>query len=1105
MTFLLYDRFFSLDRKSGIMQTFWRVIGDKCNSIVQLHERYATPSLNCFSQNIASLYIFCKPSQCIEFEKRQLLDIHKQFATNIKIFKYEKHVTLSISSSTLSRNLDNIQNIFMMHTCDISNIDAIESKEPVSTRVLYKICFNAETARSSIISRIQIHNLTQYPDIELFVPFDDECEIFLSTIFPTNRYIVDSKYTYMSVVAAHYLNMVGIRNLTGLVQLVHARKVSNNILSVTSKEPIISPRIITDMFLEHVPIVDVLIGRVYENEQCYEFNSSENEITFIIIKIYAKQRLNFVTFVNVKYQQMAQISHSTSRKNILVCNDETEMLNSFYNLYTNNLIFDTLDMDVHFILATQRYKSSSYMILLRIIIRNLWKKFAPHCVVSEDGKCVRLNNKSILLFDNVDSSSKIVTNFGNIENNMIYLPEVYADSTMPFESSLEDHIANVRVHKMAKYKNIPKQLDQSEIVTLSLYDMICIIFKREDCIPNTQYNLILESIIELSEKIRIPITLLYSLSVAQIAYRLIFYNSLRNGTFLLMDRQEKMPHFYQSCDTKKTTHLMNNITIPKQMNIYQMWEPIGTDTQNVLQSITRKYIPSLMHGNIVGNYFNYFCPVGHHFPIVSSLVDNEEELLSIKNVVLWSRRSYYINRSIASFDFSLYNSSLIALFDIDFGNCAILYGFELKTFYHNIYASAQSFNDNTIEILQLPYTFIMNNETLKIHNIKTYECIDELQDYSCYIVIMRFMLNCIYKQFNHNYKSLSNLFMENIHDINKYKTRLALHKNILNSICGMLSAYNINTTILNIVNALSRKIILWTVDNCINDEYPQSTILEHEYDVNSIPPTNLLAIENDSFTFIYSMNRLNYDTPDENTRHVEDIRENILKRLSTELTKCTMYTYDDIRRVINLKVNFVTGNLYQLSARTYYFIQSVNGILEFRSNEHNDVGVNKSLFYLNRNKRLIEQIKRGNSIRISYLKDTYNLIDIRRLLIWYMMQLPRARETLHSNTDFIYLLSQLNTLNNFITKEIYQDAEVTQHVDYLLNIIRLSNVDEYFRRIICSPVVNINFQIPSIPDKTLYEHISIPSDKRSMVHNCVEMFFKLYIKARSLRQQTTLS
>lgn len=1097
MTFLLYDRFFSLDTKSGILQTCWRVIGNNCKSIVRLHESHPLPTLNCFSQNIASLYIFCKPSQCDQFERRHMIDIHKQYATNIKIFKYEKCITLNVSSSILMRNFDTIQNVFMMGTHDISNVDAIENNESVSVRILYKICFNVEHVRSDIIRSIKMYNISQYPNIEIFVPFDDECELFLNTIFPTNRYIVDSKYTYMTVVAAHYMDIVSVIDLMGLTQIVNARLISDNILSVTSRETITTTRIIADMFLDKVPIVDIYIGRAYEDEQCLEFNSDENELTFIMIMIYYQQRVNFVTFVNSRYisqhHQPQSISDS-GHKNMIICDNETDMLNSFFNLYTSNLMFETLEIDVHFLLATQRYKSNSYSLLTRIIIQKLWINFAAHCIVSEDGKCVRLNRNAIILFDNLDTSSKIITNYTLIDKNKIYLPEMYADSTLPSNSTFEEHIVNIKDDKMIKYKEIRKMVDNFDNVEmLSLYDLITIIATNEETIPAIQYNQILESIIELSEKTRIPITMLYSLSVAQISYRLIFYTNLRNGNFHIIDRDDKTPCYYQTYDDEMTKTSIRNVCGPRIINIYQNSTIPISDNNLIFVDMVRKYLPPTMMGNIVENYFNYFRPSGNQYPIISSLVENESELLSAKNTILWSRQRCYTNRSIVSYDFSLYNSSLVALFDLDFNNCAILYGFELKTFFNNIYTSKTNFEENTIELLQLPHTFIMDNDTLKVHNIKTYECINQLQNNSCYIIIMRFLYTRVQKYFNSNYKSLANIFMDNIHNIKKYKNRLPFHKNILNAICGMLSAYNINTTILNVVNALSRKIVLWIVDNCIDESQSRTSILDHVYNVNDLPHDNLLAIENDSFTFIYDMNQFNYEAVDDNQNKIEIIRLNILDHLTNELVKCTLYTYDEIRAVINLKVNFVTGNLYQVSKRNYYYMDNEKLV----SNERNNMNVHNALFHLNRNKRQIERLKNGKPIKIGQLKDTHNFTDNRRILLFYMMNL--RDDKVNANIDYSYVLRQFNILKEFVQKDSFQEAEVNQHVDFLFNLISISNNSQHFSRIICSPNVNINFRFPSVPDRTTYEYISIPNDRKLMVHNCVEIFFKLFIKARNLK------
>ncbi|XP_067638385.1 uncharacterized protein [Eurosta solidaginis] len=400
-----------------------------------------------------------------------------------------------------------------------------------------------------------------------------------------------------------------------------------------------------------------------------------------------------------------------------------------------------------------------------------------------------------------------------------------------------------------------------------------------------------------------------------------------------------------------------------------------------------------MTGNLVENYFTFFCPSTNHFPLISSIVDDESELLTYKNAVIWSRNRFYHDVSIVSYDFSLYHSSIMALFGIDFHNCAILYGFELKSLFYNILPTGQIFDEHKLELLQLPHLFIMDNDTLKIHNIISYQEISYLNDHSCYVVIMRFITTHILQKYANNYETLSCLFYKNITDLNKYKNRLPLHKNILNSICGMLSAYKINTTILNIVNALSRKIMLWVVDNCIysnncNDEVTIS-FLDHEYDMNSVPPTNLISIDNDSFTYIYEHMRLDYGKMTEHRAKTESMRLAIINKLCNELRPCTIFSKNEIRHVINLKTNFITSNLYYLASNTYFYLLCENdtGTCKIVSNQKLARDIQKALVYLNMDGSILKSLKKCSSIKITHLRRTHNFTETRHLLIWYLLQL----------------------------------------------------------------------------------------------------------------------
>ncbi|WBR61479.1 hypothetical protein [Drosophila suzukii associated hytrosavirus 1] len=1094
MSFILYDRFFSLDERTGVLKTFWRVIGHKYNSVVMLHETYPVQTLNCFNRNIASLYIFCKPTQCDEFEKRQLADIQKQYGNNMRIFKFLKNLTVSTTSVNLSRNWDNIQNIFMMHTRLKSNIDPIEIKEAISHRITYKICFNNERTRTEIVAKIKFNSLIMYPDIDLFVPFDDECELFLNHIFPTNRRQDNSKYTYMTVIANHYMNFVPIlESFHGLIQLINSRKISQNVLMVNNREVIKNPRTITDMFLDNAPIVDMYIGRVYENEECIEFNSYENEITFIMLRLYIHKKPQYIIFINRKYQTFP-LDKDDHVGNVISCNDEGDMLTKFYNMYTNGLIFKVINMNLHFIISSQRYKSNSYILLTRIIYHNLWSHFSTHCVISEDGKCIRFNRNSIILFDNIDNCDEIITNYRLIDKDVVYLPEIYADSTVDILSSFENHVNNIKPEKACKYTEIKKYLNENrDINKMSMYDLIKKIHRTEEE-KNIDYSLILESIIELSNKIRIPITILYSLSIAQIAYRLIFYNSIRNGVFLIMGQKEKTPHFYQCADYNKSVEILKKIVTPQSLKVFTNFfvqQDANSERPYIFQNLVKRFIPIHMTGNLIQNYFTYFCPEQDRLPLLSSMIEDENQLLSYRSAIIWSRQQMFSGHSIVSFDFSLYNSSIMSLFGIDFHNCAIIYGFELKNFFMNIFPTIEHFNENTIKFLQLPYTFIMDNDTLKIHPMTSYEDISKLEDHSTYIVIMRFLITHMLKKYNRNYRPLSSLFYENICDIAKYKTRLVMHKNILNSICGMLSAYNINTTILNIVNALSRKIIMWIVGNIVSST--EESFVEHKYDVGSNAPRNLISIENDSFTYIYDYAEFDYTNMEENYATVENIRYNIIKKLCRELATCTLHSEEDITKIINLKLNFITGNLFQVSTSKFFYIQPENNdTLKIVSNERNNRNLQKALKYLNMDQNLIKVLKRSDNIKLTYLKRTYDFTETRRLLIWYMMQQCRANALLN---DQLLILNNLRTLNNFLERDTIERREIkSQYLGLLFSTIRATNITEFFLRIVTNAKLNANFMRYTIPESRIFDDFQLPSEKKTLVINCVQIFFKLYEK-----------
>lgn len=52
------------------------------------------------------------------------------------------------------------------------------------------------------------------------------------------------------------------------------------------------------------------------------------------------------------------------------------------------------------------------------------------------------------------------------------------------------------------------------------------------------------------------------------------------------------------------------------------------------------------------------------------------------------------------------------------------------------------------------------------------------------------------------------------------------------------------------------------------------------------------------------------------------------------------------------------------------------------------------------------------------------------------------------------------------------------------------------------PAMNIHFQIFTVPERRVYETSTlIPSDKKLMVFNCIDIFFKLYAKLKLIKQQ----
>lgn len=1103
MTFILYNRYFSLNESTGKLRTLWNVVGNKYNNAVELHETYPEQTLNCFNQNIASLYVFCKPLQCAEFEKRHLVDVQKQFGNNLKIFKFESEITIAQTVTTLSRNINNIKNLFSMETCTSVNIDTYDTKENISSRIVYKVMFNNERTRADLVSKMNVYNLTTYPDIEMFIPFDDECELFLNNIFSINSGINNTKYSYMTVIAKHYMSCVDfLESFHGIIQMINARNISRNILAINNREMVKNPKAITNMFLDNVPIVDIFLGRVIENEQCVDFWSDDNEITFIIIKMYIFKKSYYITLLNSDYQvSTPSIRHNRKLNNVVVCMNELDLLRKFFNMYTNGLIFNIINMDMHFILSSQRYKSNSYAILCRIILNNFWSEFSAHCVISEDGKCIRFNRNSIILFDNVDRSDQLITNNMYIDSDYIYMPHLYCDSSISIDEPLENLIKNVKLDKMYKYVEILKNLDEkTKMNTMSSYDLITKIIENQETEHlHDYYYQTLESIIELSRKIRVPITILYSLSLSQIAYRLIFYTYIRSGIFLIMDREENIPHFYESNDSDNTMNILKKMCPPKHTKTFENIFTLtagGADESNMFQNLIKKFIPVHMTGNLIENYFTFFRPGPNHYPFISSIVDNKEDMLSLKYAIVWARRQLFNGRSIVSFDFALYHSSIIALFDLDFNNCAIMYGFELKSFYYNIFPTKTTFDRKRMVLLQLPYTFIMDNNSLEIKNMTTYEDIGKLENYSCYVVIMRFITTNMMEKYDGNYKTLSNLFQNNIYDIKKYKIRSTLHKNVLNSICGMLSAYQINTCMLHIVYAISRKIIMYTVNNCIDRNTPTESFLDHKYDINSRPPPNLISIESDSFTYIYEYTRFDYKNNAENLRIVDRLRLDIMSQLNKELATCTIRGENEIAKILNLKLNFATGNLMQISARRFFYLATNDyGKLSIVSNEKNNSNIQKCLKYLNMDDKLINTIENNKSIKLLYLKKTYGMTSMRQLLLWYLMQNCRTEVCQTGNNNPSKIYENFQTLNAFIESHNIDRKEIKSYMNLLFTTVRLDCIEKYFVKILTSPICNLHFLRNTIPEESvLLESIQMPSDKKLIVTNCVRIFFKLFQK-----------
>lgn len=1105
MSTILYDRFFYDNKENNIINTYWNVVGrNNKYPIVKLHESKPVPTLNCFNSKLTSLYIFCKPTQCIEFERKLLMDIHKSYGNNLKIFKYTKQMTMVTSSSTLSKNLDNIQNIFMMHTCIHSNIDLLSTKEPISRRNVYKICFKEDKLIcGKIINNIKFFNLTQYPDVEMFLPFDDECELLLNFIFPTITLHDNLKHTYMTIVPCHNIDYLHIiESMHGIIQLVNYKSISNNIMVITNRESIKNSRAVTEIFLENVPIVDICIGRVYEDEQCIEFNNDENEITFIMIKMYILKNTQYIIFLNCKYQILPIQKHS-KLNNFIQCDNERDLLLKFFNIYTSGLLFKILNVNTHFIVSNQRYKCSSYTIMYRIIYNSLWNRFLQYCVVSEDGKCIRFNKNSIILFDNLDKSDDIITHKQYIDKNSVYLPELYNDSIVNIESTLEHHLKNIRPEKNQKYTDIQRFLSKNkEINTMSLYDMIVKIFNDEEKIQFHIYNNILESMIDLANEVRIPITMLYSVSVAQIAYRVIFYNYLRKGVFLIMDKDEKNPCFYQSEDIDHIKSCIQNLTVSRDLkifkNLYINDDNDNINNRNIFEKLIKKFISEQMTGNFIENYFVYFCPSPKHFPIITSIVENESEILSFKNAITWSRQQLFSHKSIVSFDFSLYNSSIIALFGIDFNNCIILYGYELRNFFKNIFPTREQFSLLNTKLLQLPYTFIMDNDTLEIININNYDDITEkIIDTSCYIIIMRFITSHIVQKQHENYEPLSELFHSHILNMKKYKTRLLLHKNILNSICGMLSSYQINTTILNIINALSRKIILWIVYNCLQTDYNKTSFIKHKYNIGLVPPDNLISIENDSFTYMYDYKSFRYDKMTENLDIVENLRKRILETLAEELSFCTTFSRQEILNVLNLRLNFITGHLYQVSSRRFFYLSTDNnGKSCLVSNEKNNKSLQKSLKFLNHDKNLLKIFRRNDNLELSYLKRTFNFTETRCLLLWYIMQHSRkqANFSTFSINNQMQIFKSRQELNDFIRLDNYDHRDIELKTNLLFTLVGCYNINDYFISLLSNSIFNLHFQHKTIPEDNFFKNFQLPNDKKKLIIENIQLFFKLYRK-----------
>lgn len=1075
MKFIIYDRYYSLDKTTGYLQTFWRVIGNKYNSIVQLHEPNGIQYLNCFNQNIASLYVFCRVLQSQNFERHQLVEIQKQQGNNLRIFKFDREIPVCTSAASLYDNFDSIKNILMLYTKSQSDLNLVTHKEVICNKILYKICFNHESTRNEVVNKLKLCDLTKYPDLDMFIPFDDECETFLNGIFPTDRNQDNTKYSYMTVINESYMDMIPFLDVFhGQTQLIESRNISYNTLMVENRIAITNTKELLNMFLDNVPIINFFIGRLYENEQCAEFYTDSNEIIFLIIKMYIFSKTRYIILVNKSYQDNI-ITNDKNLYSIIVCEDEKDILIKFKNMYTNALIFNIFNVHINFIIASDQYKSNSYIILSRIIYNNLWQQFSDHCVVSEDGKCIRFNINAIILCNNLNSSDIIVTNYKRIKSE-IYLPELYADSTLSITASLDDHLRNIKNDKQIKYIQL-QSIDN--ISTMSMTDLIMSII-HDDRNDVHNYLEILESLITLSNKVRIPITLLYSLSVAQISYRLIFYTNLRNGVFPILNRTEKTPVFYQSHDTAYTKTYLNRLLVPTVAKIFKKSTPSSSDIiqEPLFSSLIKKFIPIHMTGNLVENYLTFFCPSDNHYPLISSLVTNERELLSHQNSIVWSQQQLISGYSIVSFDFRLFYSSIIAIFGLDISNCGFFYGFELKNFFMSI---------EQIHIFQsLPYTFIMDNDTLEIINIITLDDISRISDTAIYVVIMRFITTEMMQKHTHSYQPLSDLFYNSIIDIQKYKTKLNINKNILNSICGMLSAYEINTTILNVVYALSRKIIFWIIMNCLSNKSIMKSFQEHKFENTCTFPENLISIENDSFTFIYDSAKYQYKNFTENADNIDILRKKILHDLCREIVKCTNLSYEKISKIFQLKVNFSTGNLFQVTTRRFYYI-SINEKqkLILCSNEKNNSRLQKILEIINIDRSLIKTFHKDKQLKVSYLKRTYNLPEIRHLLLWYMMQ---RVETLSQPYN---VAKNLFDLEKDISLLQTYDEKIMR-LEFLFSNVNASYVREYFLKILSHSLTNINFLQHSIPDVKSFECIHLPSEKAPLIKNYILIFFKLY-------------